>query len=195
MSKLKFIYSAMNAGKSFDLLRTAHTYERLGRECLILKSSIDNREGPGMIASRVGFKKGCTLFNPDTDLKMLYMEKIHEHKIRSKFSAILVDEAQFMTEQQVWDLAFLCDTYQLPVLCYGLRTDSNGNAFAGSKVLLAVADSLSEIKTLCHCGKKATMTLRVIDGEVCKNAEQIMIGAEDLYISVCRRHWSENKYE
>lgn len=195
MSKIRFIYSSMNAGKTFDLLRTAHTYERLNRECLILKSVIDNREGTGMISSRVGFKKPCTVFNKDTDLKMMFLEKTHEHNTRTKFSIILVDEAQFMTKEQVWDLAFICDSYSIPILCYGLRTDSNGDAFEGSIALLSLADSLSEIKTLCHCGRKATMTLRVSDKKVVKNAEQILIGAEEFYYSVCRKHWSENKYE
>lgn len=184
MASLHFIYSAMNAGKSTDLIQAAYNYNERKMEVLILKASIDTRDGDSVVKSRIGLEMGCVMFNTDENLFDLVKNKFNG------VACVFVDEAQFMTKEQVDQLTDVVDLLDIPVMAYGLRTDSNGDAFPGSARLLAVADKLPEKKTICHCGKKADMVLRLSDtGEVIKGGDQIQIGGNDRYVSVCRKHW------
>ena len=188
MAKLYFSYSAMNARKSTILLQASHNYQERGMQSLLLTAKIDTRAGPGEIASRIGLSADAFTFREDTDLFSL----IKKSDFEKKRSCVLVDEAQFLSKKQVWQLARVADQLDLPVMCYGLRTDFQGKLFEGSGELLAIADDIREIRTICHCGRKATMVVRQsADGKVVKDGAQIEIGGNDKYISLCRRHWSE----
>ncbi|RTE86397.1 MULTISPECIES: thymidine kinase [Gammaproteobacteria] len=196
MASLYFTYSAMNAGKSTSLLQVAHNYEERGQKVLLLTPNLDNRAGVGKIQSRLGIGREAMPFTENENLAEL-IQSIEQkwqqtRKARPAIDCVLIDEAQFLTEQQVWQLTRVVDEQNIPVMCYGIRTDAFGKAFAGSAVLLAVADKLAEMKTICHCGRKATMSLRVDEnGNAVKAGEQIAIGGNDRYISCCRQHWSE----
>lgn len=188
MAKLYFSYSAMNAGKTTILLQASHNYNERGMNTLLLTAQLDDRAGAGTIASRIGLSSQAQTFHAETDLVQLIT---HAHQ-QAHLSCILVDEAQFLTSAQVWDLAAVADTMKIPVMCYGLRTDFQGNLFEGSATLLAVADNLREIRTICHCGSKATMVVRQTEGgDVIREGDQIEIGGNDKYVSLCRKHWSE----
>ncbi|ATZ72888.1 thymidine kinase [Idiomarina sp. X4] len=188
MASLYFTYSAMNAGKSTSLLQVAHNYEERGQHVLLMTPAVDDRAGHGKIASRLGIDRKALSFTHKCDLTELVRQ---EHK-RKAIDCVLIDEAQFLTEQQVWQLTTLTDTDDIPVMCYGIRTDAFGSAFPGSAVLLAVADKLVEMKTICHCGRKATMSLRVDEqGNAVRMGQQIAIGGNDRYVSCCRKHWKE----
>ncbi|MGC6531053.1 MAG: thymidine kinase [Candidatus Puniceispirillaceae bacterium] len=188
MAKLYFSYSAMNAGKTTILLQASHNYGERGMNTLLLTAQLDDRAGAGTIASRIGLSATAETFASDTDLIAL----ITQHHQTTHLSCVLVDEAQFLTSQQVWDLAHIADHHKIPVMCYGLRTDFQGNLFEGSATLLAVADNLREIRTICHCGSKATMVVRQTQGgDVIREGDQIEIGGNDKYVSLCRKHWSE----
>lgn len=188
MAKLYFSYSAMNAGKTTILLQASHNYGERGMNTLLLTAQLDDRAGAGTIASRIGLSAAAETFASDTDLIAL----ITQHHETTHLSCVLVDEAQFLTSQQVWDLAHIADHHKIPVMCYGLRTDFQGNLFEGSATLLAVADNLREIRTICHCGSKATMVVRQTQGgDVIREGDQIEIGGNDKYVSLCRKHWSE----
>lgn len=188
MAKLYFSYSAMNAGKTTILLQASHNYGERGMNTLLLTAQLDDRAGAGTIASRIGLSAAAETFASDTDLIAL----ITQHHQTTHLSCVLVDEAQFLTSQQVWDLAHIADHHKIPVMCYGLRTDFQGNLFEGSATLLAVADNLREIRTICHCGSKATMVVRQTQGgDVIREGDQIEIGGNDKYVSLCRKHWSE----
>jgi len=188
MASLYFTYSAMNAGKSTSLLQVAHNYEERGQHVLLLTPAIDDRAGQGTIASRLGIKRAALAYTRDTDLKALIQAR-HQQK---HVDCVLMDEAQFLTEAQVWQLTDVVDNLDIPVMCYGIRTDAFGQAFPGSAVLLAVADKLAEMKTICFCGRKATMSLRVDEnGEAVKIGAQVAIGGNDRYVSCCRKHWRE----
>ncbi len=188
MAKLYFNYSAMNAGKSTILLQASHNYQERGMTTLLLTAQLDDRAGIGQIASRIGLQAEAHLFHQDTDLASLIEQ---QHKAKA-LSCVLVDEAQFLSPDQVWQLAHVSDALGIPVMCYGLRTDFQGNLFPGSATLLAIADNLREIRTICHCGRKATMVVRqTADGNIAKDGAQIEIGGNDKYISLCRKHWAE----
>lgn len=188
MAKLYFSYSAMNAGKTTILLQASHNYGERGMNTLLLTAQLDDRAGAGTIASRIGLSAVAETFASNTDLIAL----ITQHHETTHLSCVLVDEAQFLTSQQVWDLAHIADHHKIPVMCYGLRTDFQGNLFEGSATLLAVADNLREIRTICHCGSKATMVVRQTQGgDVIREGDQIEIGGNDKYVSLCRKHWSE----
>ena len=190
MAKLYFSYSAMNAGKSTILLQASHNYRERGMHTLLLTSSFDDREGKGRIASRIGLGMEAELFHPDTDLHAFI---VAEHE-RNRVDCVFIDEAQFLSEEQVWQLARIGDEMGIPVMCYGLRTDFQGKLFTGSAILLAIADQLREIRTICWCGSKATMVVR-LDGEgrIIEDGEQIVIGGEDKYVSLCRKHWARKQ--
>ena len=178
----------MNAGKTTILLQASHNYGERGMATLLLTAQLDDRAGTGQIASRIGLSADSETFAPDTDLKKLIE---NQHGIK-KLSCVLVDEAQFLTSAQVWQLAKVADYLNVPVMCYGLRTDFQGNLFEGSATLLAVADTLREIRTICHCGRKATMVVRQSEGgDVIREGDQIEIGGNEKYVSLCRRHWAE----
>ncbi|CAB0150579.1 Thymidine kinase [Pseudidiomarina piscicola] len=188
MASLYYSYSAMNAGKSTSLLQVAHNYEERDQRVLLLTPAIDDRAGKGRIASRLGIDRGALAFTSSTDLAAL----IEARHAQQQIDCVLIDEAQFLTESQVWQLTDVVDRVGIPVMCYGIRTDAFGQAFPGSAVLLAVADKVNEMKTICFCGRKATMNLRIDEkGDAVKVGEQIAIGGNDRYISCCRRHWKE----
>jgi thymidine kinase len=181
MAKLYFRYSAMNAGKSIALLQVAHNYERQGKEVLLYTAAIDDRFGEAKIASRLGVSRDALVFKHDTNM----LETIAKDSQGKEISCILVDEAQFMTDVQVRNLHYYAHVYGVPVICYGLRTDFRGNPFEGSITLLALADSLDELKTVCQCNKKATMNIRVAEnGKRVVTGNQIEIG-DQVYRQVC----------
>ncbi len=188
MAKLYFSYAAMNAGKSTALLQVAYNYEERGMRAYLLTSAVDDRAGTGVIWSRIGAKREAEVF---TDEDNLFAKISEEHKL-SPIACVLIDEANWLTKEQVEQLAVVVDTLRIPVMCYGLRTDFQGNTFTGSQRLLAIADELREIRTICHCGRKATMILRYNEaGEAVVDGPQLLIGDNDTYTSVCRNHWKE----
>ena len=190
MSKLYFTYSAMNAGKSAILLQAAYNYGERGMSVMLWTSGHHGSENAetGKIESRIGLEAEAHLFRSETDLYSAISKRAEDAPLH----AIFVDEAQFLNEDQVWQLARVGDEMRLPVLCYGLRTDFQGNLFEGSQHLLAWADNLIEIKTICHCGRKATMVLRTdAEGNVLREGAQVEIGGNESYISVCRKHFKE----
>ena len=187
MAKLYFHYSTMNAGKSTALLQASHNYEERGMRTLLYTAQLDSRQG-GRIHSRIGIEREARHFHPGSDLKS---EIAGEHA-RSRLACVLVDESQFLTPLQVKQLGAVVDELNVPVLCYGLRTDFRGELFPGSAQLLGWADNLVEIKTICHCGRKAIMVVRVkADGSVEREGEQIEIGGNERYVPLCRRHFSQ----
>lgn len=188
MAKFYFYYSAMNAGKSTTLLQSSYNYNERGMNPLVLTPQLDNRSGEGKVASRIGLNAEATTFVQTDNL----FEQIKERHQARPVHCVLVDEAQFLTKQQVRQLSDVVDELDIPVLAYGLRTDFQGNLFEGSENLLAWADSLTEIKTICHCGRKATMVLRLgEDGKPLRDGAQVKIGGNETYMSVCRRHFKE----
>jgi thymidine kinase len=187
MSKLYFCYAAMNAGKSTVLLQASYNYRERGMRTLLFTSSLYAKAEDGRITSRIGIAAGAELYGEDDDL---YARIGREHR-RKKINCIFVDEAQFLTKSQVWQLARVADRLDIPVLCYGLRTDFQGKLFPGSAELLAIADSLREIRTICHCGRKATMVVRrTPEGKALTTGDQIGI-EKSMYLSLCRLHWEE----
>ena len=189
MAKLYFYYSAMNAGKTTTLLQSSHNYAERGMTTLLLKPLIDDREGLNVIRSRVGLEAEAKNFEKDDNL-LQTIEAQHKTK---HLNCVLVDEAQFLTRDQVIQLGNVVDRLEIPVLCYGLRTDFLGELFEGSRSLLAWADELREIKTVCHCGKKAIMTVRLNEeGKPLQAGEQIQIGGNESYVSMCRRHFKSS---
>lgn len=188
MAKVYFYYSAMNAGKSTVLLQSSYNYRERGMNTLVLAPAIDTRCGRGRVVSRIGLEAEAHTFGAGEDLLALVEARLAAHPL----SCVLVDEAQFLTRTQVQQLCDVADTLAIPVLAYGLRTDFQGNLFEGSQWLLAWADNLIEIKTICHCGRKATMVLRVdASGRPVREGAQVEIGGNELYVSVCRRHFKE----
>lgn len=188
MAKLYFHFSTMNAGKSTLLLQASHNYREGGMETYLITARLDNRAGQGQIASRIGIGEPADTFEPGEDM----FAKIRARMARGKVACVFIDEAQFLQKQQVWQLARVVDDLGVPVMCYGLRVDFQGNLFPGSAALLAWADEMREVRTICHCGKKATMVIRRgPDGRALKTGEQVQIGGNETYVSLCRRHWRE----
>ena len=188
MAKLYFHYAAMNAGKSTLLLQASHNYRERGMSTVLYTASLDDRAGVGQIASRIGLGSEAEIFGATDDLYANVEARHHSSPVHCVF----VDEAQFLSETQVWQLARVADRLAIPVMCYGLRTDFQGKLFPGSLALLAIADHLREVRTICRCGSKATMVLRLgADGKVIRQGAQVAIGGEDRYVSVCRKHWEE----
>ncbi|MFM8573980.1 MAG: thymidine kinase [Pirellula sp.] len=192
MAKLYFYYSTMNAGKSTILLQSSYNYRERGMRTLVFGPEIDDRFGKGRVSSRIGLSADAIAFKATDNLYRI-AEKEHA---TSSVHCVLVDEAQFLTKAQVRQLGDIADRLSIPVLAYGLRTDFQGNLFEGSQYLLAWADSLQEIKTICHCGRKATMVLRIdSQGRPVRDGEQIQIGGNDRYVTVCRQHFYEGLIE
>lgn len=188
MAQLYFYYSAMNAGKSTALLQSAHNYREQGMEVVLYTANIDDRDGQGNVSSRIGLKAKADTFDESTHF-FLDMET---RTSSASYACVLLDEAQFLTREQVDQLARVVDEFNIPVLCYGIRTDFQGELFAGSQRLLAIADKLKELKTVCTCGSKATMTIRIDAAGVPVTAgSQIEIGGNTRYESKCRRHYFE----
>ena len=188
MAKLYFYYASMNAGKSTTLHQAAFNYGERGMRVSCWTAAIDDRSGFGAISSRIGLSSDANRFTSDTDI----LEHVLEEHSQGRVDCVLIDEAQFLTEKQVWQCARLADETGTPVLCYGLRTDFQGKLFPGSAALLGIADSLVELKAICDCGRKATMNLRVDEsGKAVKQGEQTEIGGNDRYVALCRKHFSE----
>jgi thymidine kinase len=189
MAKLYFYFSAMNAGKTTTLLQSAHNYRERGMRALILTPNLDDRAGIGMVASRIGLRAEALAFARSQDLDVLVRADIDAH---GALGCVLVDEAQFLSREQVWQLSEVVDALHVPVLCYGLRTDFRGELFEGSQHLLAWADEISEIKTICHSGKKATMNVRVdVHGRAVQSGPQVEIGGNERYVSVSRAEFKK----
>ena len=186
MAKLYFHYSTMNAGKSTLLLQASHNYREGGMATYLITAQFDRRAGEGRIASRIGIGEAADTFAPDENL----YEKLKSRFATGQVACVFIDEAQFLSKPQVWQLARAVDDLGVPVMCYGLRVDFQGNLFPGSAALLAWADEMREVRTICHCGKKATMVIRLDpDGVALKEGEQVQIGGNETYVSLCRRHW------
>lgn len=187
MAKLYFYYSAMNAGKSTILLQSSYNYQERGMETLLFTPAVDTRYGQDKISSRIGLHSNAISFDNKVDLYEYTREK-KQHNV--KLQCVLVDEAQFLTKAQVYQLTEIVDKLDIPVLTYGLRSDFRGEPFEGSQYLLILADNLVEIKTICHCGRKATMNMRVDEqGKAVKSGEQIQIGGNESYVAMCRKHF------
>ena len=188
MAKLYFYYASMNAGKSSTLLQTAFNYGERGMRVSLWTAALDNRPGFGAISSRIGLASDAHRYETDTDIETRVMA---DHAA-DPIACVLVDEAQFLTRDQVWQLARLADDAGIPVLCYGLRTDFQGELFTGSASLLGIADALVELKAVCDCGRKATMNLRVdAQSKAVREGAQTEIGGNDRYVAMCRRHFCE----
>lgn len=189
MAKLYFYYSSMNAGKSTALLQASYNYQERGMNTLVLCPAVDDRYGIGRVTSRIGLEAEAHVLEPDENV----FDKVSA--IETPLHCVLVDEAQFLTRTQVLDLGRICDYLDIPVLAYGLRTDFQGEPFEGSKYLLSLADNLKEIKAICHCGSKATMVVRQDDaGNVLTDGESVVIGGNEQYVSMCRKHFVEAFY-
>jgi thymidine kinase len=188
MAKLHFFYSTMNAGKSTLLLQADYNYRERGMATLLLTADFDDRGGEGRIASRIGISAPARTYGPGTDLHAAIAARLEE----GPCAAVLVDEAQWLSREQVWQLARAVDDLGVPVMAYGLRVDFRGELFPGSAALLALADELREVRTICHCGRKATMVIRVgPDGHALTEGAQVEVGGNDRYVSLCRRHYRE----
>ncbi|MCK3656386.1 thymidine kinase [Pasteurellaceae bacterium Macca] len=188
MAKLYFYYSSMNAGKSTTLLQSSYNYQERGMNTLVYTAAIDDRYGIGKVASRIGISQEAQLFHEKSDL----FNEIQQQHQNQALHCILIDECQFLTKTQVYQLTEVVDKLNIPVLCYGLRTDFQAELFEGSRYLLAWADQLEELKTICYCGKKANFVIRMNEkGEAVCDGEQIQIGGNDTYLSVCRQHYKE----
>lgn len=191
MAKLYFYYSSMNAGKSTALLQSSYNYKERGMNTLVLAPKLDDRYKVGTVTSRIGLQAEATVFENEDNLYEITTTAIGENPIH----CVLVDEAQFLTREQVFQLSEVTDNLNIPVLAYGIRTDFQGEPFEGSKYLLAWSDNLKELKAICHCGTKATMVLRQDEnGKAITEGSQVAIGGNDLYISVCHKHFKESFY-
>ena len=188
MAKLYFYYSSMNAGKSTALLQSSYNYRERGMNTLVLAPDLDDRYGVGKVTSRIGIEAEAITFRPEDDL----LQIVESHCENTPLNCVLIDEAQFLTKEQVFQLGEVTDNMNIPVLAYGLRTDFRGEPFEGSKYLLAWSDNLKELKAICHCGSKATMVVRYgEDGVAIREGSQIEIGGNDRYVSMCRKHFKE----
>lgn len=188
MAKLYFYYASMNAGKSTTLLQADFNYRERGMATMLWSAQLDNRSDGMAIESRIGLGADAHRFTGDTNL----WDRVHAAHAVQPLACVMVDEAQFLSKGQVWQLARLADEAGIPVICYGLRTDFQGELFPGSAALLGIADALVELKAVCHCGRKASMNLRVdASGAAVKAGVQTEIGGNDRYVALCRRHFSE----
>jgi len=191
MAKLYFRYSTMGAGKSLDLLKTAHNYEERKKKVFLLTSSLDNRYGKKKIASRLGISRDANVFKKESDL----YDMVYDSTALGldKPSCVLVDEAQFLTKEQVWQLTDIVDHLGIVVIAYGLRSDYQGEPFEGSTYLMALADRIEELKTICEFGDKASMNMRLLDGVPVFEGQQVQIGGDESYIPVCRKYFKKQK--
>jgi thymidine kinase len=188
MAKLYFHYSTMNAGKSTLLLQASYNYRERGMDTYLVTARLDARAGEGMIGSRIGISAEADTFAPGEDL----FAKIAARLDAGEVACVFIDEAQFLEPDQVWQLARAVDDLRVPIMCYGLRVDFQGHLFPGSATLLALADEMREARTICHCGKKATMVVRTdAEGNVLTAGDQVQIGGNEAYVSLCRKHWRE----
>ncbi len=189
MAQLYYRYSTMNAGKTIELIKVAYNYEERGKRVLVLVPGIDDRYGQGLVSSRIGVSREATVIRDDTNILKLFMEENEKKKI----DCVLVDECQFLLKHHVQELVEIVDSYETPVLTYGLKNDFANELFPGSYYLLVYADKIEEIKTICWCGRKATMVARIVDGKFVKTGDQIVIGGNDMYVSLCRKHYNDGR--
>lgn len=189
MAKLYFYYSSMNAGKSTALLQSSYNYRERGMNTVVMAPLVDDRYGTGKVTSRIGLESEAITFRPDDNL----FEIVEDLTAKNPLHCVLIDEAQFLTKKQVFELGDITDKLNIPVLAYGLRTDFQGEPFEGSKYLLAWSDNLKELKAICHCGTKATMVIRMDEsGKAVREGSQVEIGGNDRYVSMCRKHFKKH---
>ena len=189
MAQLYYRYSTMNAGKSIELIKVAYNYEERGQRVMTLLPAIDDRYGVGVITSRIGIQREAMLVKDDTNILELFLAE----KEKGEIDCVLIDECQFLRKHHVEELIEIVDTFNVPVMAYGLKNDFRNQLFEGSYYMLIYADKIEEIKTICWCGRKATMVARVIDGKIVKQGEQIVIGGNDMYVSLCRKHYNDGR--
>ncbi len=189
MAQLYYRYSTMNAGKSIELIKVAYNYEERGKRVFVLTPSVDDRYGVGVISSRIGVSRDAIAINEETNILELFMKENKRHP----FDCVLVDECQFLKKHHVQELVEIVDSCDVPVLAYGLKNDFKNELFEGSYYMLVYADKIEEIKTICWCGRKATMVARIVDGKFVKTGEQIVVGGNDMYISLCRKHYNDGR--
>lgn len=189
MAQLYYRYSTMNAGKSLEIIKVANNYEERNKNVLCLTPAVDDRDDAGMINSRVGLKREAVTVRDDTNIMSLFMRMNGNRQI----DCVLVDECQFLKKHHVQELAEIVDSFDVPVLTYGLKNDFKNELFEGAYYLLVYADKIEEIKTICWCGRKATMIARVEDGKIVKQGDQIVIGGNEMYVSLCRKHYNDGR--
>ena len=189
MAQLYYRYSTMNAGKSIEVIKVAYNYEERGTRAWLLVPAIDDRYGQGVITSRVGLQREATIVNDATNILELFMEENKKQPI----DCVIIDECQFLRKHHVQELVEIVDSFNVPVLAYGLKNDFRNELFEGSYYMLVYADKIEEIKTICWCGRKATMVARVVDGKFVKQGEQIVVGGNDMYVSLCRKHYNDGR--
>ena len=189
MAQLYYRYSTMNAGKSIELIKVAYNYEERGQRVMTLLPAIDDRYGVGVITSRIGIQREAMLVKDDTNILELFLAE----KEKGEIDCVLIDECQFLRKHHVEELIEIVDTFNVPVMAYGLKNDFRNQLFEGSYYMLIYADKIEEIKTICWCGLKATMVARVVDGKIVKQGEQIVIGGNDMYVSLCRKHYNDGR--
>ena len=189
MAQLYYRYSTMNAGKSIELIKVAYNYEERGKTVMTLTPSVDDRFGEGIITSRIGIQREAIAINDDTNILELFIKENEKHHI----DCVLVDECQFLKKHHVLELVEIVDSFEVPVLAYGLKNDFKNELFEGSYYMLVYADKIEEIKTICWCGRKATMVARLVDGKFVKQGEEVVIGGNDMYISLCRKHYNDGR--
>ena len=189
LAQLYYRYSTMNAGKSAEVIKVAYNYEERGKRVLTLTSSVDDRYGLGIITSRIGIQREALIVNENTNILELFMME----NAKEDIACVLIDECQFLKKHHVEELVEIVDSCNVPVLAYGLKNDFRNELFEGSYYLLVYADKIEEIKTICWCGRKATMVARVVNDELVKTGEQIMIGGNDMYVSLCRKHYNDGR--
>ena len=189
MAQLYYRYSTMNAGKSIELIKVAYNYEERGKNVLTLIPSVDDRYGVGLITSRIGVQREALVVKDDTNILEIYLRENEKRKI----DCVLIDECQFLKKHHVQELVEIVDSCNVPVLAYGLKNDFRNELFEGSYYMLIYADKIEEIKTICWCGRKATMVARVVEGQFVKQGEQVVIGGNDMYVSLCRKHYNDGR--
>ena len=189
MAQLFFKYRTMNAGKSIELIKVAYNYEERGKRVFCLTPKVDSRYGEGVIASRVGLQRTAVAISEDMDILEVFMRENEKQPI----DCVLVDEGQFLKKHHVEELVEIVDSLNVPVMVYGLKNDFKNELFEGSYYLLVYADKIEEIKTICWCGRKATMVARVEDGKLVKEGKQIIVGGNNMYVSLCRKHYNDGR--
>ncbi len=189
MAQLYYRYSTMNAGKSLELIKVAYNYEERGKHVLVLTSAVDDRYGEGKITSRAGVQRDAAVIRDDTNILQLFIEENKKQSV----DCVLVDECQFLKKHHILELVEIVDSLNVPVLAYGLKNDFRNELFEGSYYLLVYADKIEEIKTICWCGRKATMVARVSNGKFLRTGEQIVVGGNDMYVSLCRKHYNDGR--
>ncbi|MDY6038430.1 MAG: thymidine kinase [Eubacterium sp.] len=189
MAQLYYRYSTMNAGKSIELIKVAYNYDERGKNVMTLVPAVDDRYGKGVITSRIGVQREATIVDDDTNILELFINENEKKKV----DCVLIDECQFLKKHQVLELVEIVDSFDVPVLTYGLKNDFRNEMFEGSYYLLIYADKIEEIKTICWCGRKATMVARVVDGKIVKHGQQVMVGGNEMYVSLCRKHYNDGR--